>query len=222
MKTNIYPRIGTIAAALAMTLTTASAPAGAPVQAAGPAKVVRAICCKCVDGSQQSVSVDTRTAPWTVALGTGSAQAVTNVGNPAWGAAAPAGWVGPAQAGTGTYRYKLTIVVPRCVIGGRVTLKGRFGADNSGKLLLDGNPIASTSGGNLGFQAPNFGSFSVPVNSGNHTLEVVVSNPHGPTGMILQGALVTDCPRSPELGGPVKDGDQAAAACKCDADKASV
>lgn len=220
MKTNIYPRIGTIAAALAMTLTTASAPAGTPVQAAGPAKVVRAICCKCVDGSQQSASINTRTAPWTVALGNGAAQPVSNVGNPAWGAAAPAGWVGPASAGTGTYTYKLTIVVPQCVIGGRVTLKGRFGADNSGQLRLDGNLVASTGGGNLGFQLPNFASFSVPVGSGTHTIEVTVTNPHGPTGMIVQAALLTDCPRSPELGAAVTPADDAVA-CKCDADKAS-
>ncbi|MCR5872121.1 hypothetical protein LRS12_16225 [Sphingomonas sp. J344] len=154
-------------------------------------------------------------------MGNGAAQAVSNVSNPAWGAAAPAGWVGPATPSTGTYIYKLTIVVPKCVIGGKVSLKGRFGADNSGQLSIGGNVVASTAGGNLGFQVPNFASFSVPVGAGTHTIEVRVTNPHGPTGMILQGALLTDCPRSPELGAAARSSDDAVA-CRCEADKASV
>lgn len=220
MSNDKYGRLGTIAAALAMTLTTASAPASSPLQAAGNAKVVRAICCRCVDGSQQTVSLNTRTAPWTVSTGNGPAQPVINGGNPGWSPAAPAGWVAPPKPSGTIYTYKLTIVVPRCVIGGRVALKGRFGADNSGQLKLNGNTIASTSGGIQGFQAPNFGSFSTNIGPGTYTLSVEVKNPHGPTGMVLQGDLITQCPRSTELGAARTDASEAFA-CKCEGDTTS-
>lgn len=214
----MYKRVFGSAAALAMMLTTASAPAP---QAAG-ASAVRAVCCKCVDGSQQKVSLDSRTAPWRVATGSGAAAPVVNATpDPGWSPLAPAGWVKPASATTSaaTYTYTLTIVVPRCVIGGRVSIKGQFGADNSATLWLGTTQISATSGGINGFKAPNFGSFSTSLNSGTHVLRMVVSNAGGPTGMILSGAVITECPRSPELGAAVTGGEPAVA-CSCDEAKA--
>ncbi|MEG3179935.1 hypothetical protein [Sphingomonas sp. LT1P40] len=216
-----YPKAGVIAAALAMVMTTASAPPTAPVQAAGNAGSVRAICCKCIDGSQQKASLNSRTAPWRVATGNGAPAPVVNANpDPGWSPLAPAGWVKGASSAPGTYNYTLTIVVPRCVIGGRVSIKGQFGADNSAKLFLGTTQISQTSGGINGFKAPNFGSFSNAVPAGTHTLRLEVKNEGGPTGMILVGALITECPKSTELGATGSD-PKVAVACKCDPDVAS-
>ncbi len=183
-------------------------------------KTVTSQCCRCLDGNQQTVSINTRTAPWMVATGNGPAVPVsTNVSNPGWSPLAPAGWVGPPALSGTSYTYTLQIEIPKCTIGARVGLKGTFGADNSAILYLDNTQISATSGGINGFQAPNFGSFSTVLTPGPHTLKVVVSNPHSVTGLILQGGLITQCPK--ELSSTTTAPDGTELACVCDEERKS-
>ncbi|HVQ07845.1 MAG TPA: hypothetical protein VMS43_05380 [Allosphingosinicella sp.] len=167
-----------------------------------PADAIRVPCCRCLDGHQQVVNINTRTAPWQVGSpGSTGVQPVVAAGNVSWYPVPPAGWVGPPGNPTavGDYTYFIRIYVPRCTIPGRVILSGRFGADNSARVFLDSGQIAASQGTpNYGFLQGSITPFSTPVGPGVHTLRVVVRNIGGPTGMILQGQLTFTCPRDLE------------------------
>jgi hypothetical protein len=220
--------LGTIAAALAMTLTSASVPAGTPVQAAGPARVVRAVCCKCVDGSKQTAPINTGTAPWRVTAvptgTTGGLGSVVAASNAAWTTLPPASWVGPQGAPTkvGDYTYELTIVVPRCAVNARaMSIEGRFAADNKATVFFNNTQIAVSQGAtNLGFQAASVTPFTVTgLTPGTHTLKIVVYNMSSVTALAVQGQVTTACPSNVEMSSATASASKEALACACDSDK---
>jgi len=196
-----------LAAAVAATLpVTSLAQPGGPGKGDGP---VRVPCCTCVDGTTKSVALATGTHAWSVSgpgvSGSPNAVGVSQVAG--WAALAGAAWVAPStsassDAPAGTYTYTVRFQAPRCVIGGRMMLKGKAGGDNRVTVLLDGNQIGATPGSTqYGFQAANFATFNAPVTSaGTHTLTVRVDNEGGPTGMVAQATLEMQCPKGAELG----------------------
>jgi len=156
-------------------------------------------CCRCVDGRQQVIGIDTRTAPWTVALPNSiTYQPVVPINDVAWAPVPPAGWVGPPGGPTaeGNYTYRLRFYVPPdCIIPSRITVSGRVAADNSATVYLDGSQIAVQSTPTHGFLPGNIISFAEPVAvSGTHSLTVVVHNWSNVTGVIVQGAINMACP----------------------------
>lgn len=168
-----------------------------------PGPAIRLRCCRCLDGQRQTVRIDTRAASWTVRPpNSSSSQPVVPASNGAWTALAPGGWVGPQGAATvGNYTYELRIVVPRCIIPARVTVAGRFAADNHATVFHVGpnnavQQIAASPPGDFGFQTASIRPFTaVLATPGTHTLRVVVRNAGGPTGLILEGAVTSVCPR---------------------------
>lgn len=180
----------------------AAQPAAAQAQISVPSippYAIRIPCCRCLDGHTQTVTINTRAAPWRVdPPGVVPFQPVVPANNVAWVPLPPAGWVGPPgpPAFNSDYVYQLQIYVPRCIIPARVTFAGRFAADNRGRMYLDGNLIATS----LTFTVPTPFS-SVPLGPGIHTLNVIVHNDYGPTGLIVQGAITIVCPRELEQGG---------------------
>lgn len=168
-----------------------------------PRDAIRVPCCRCLDGSTFSVTIDTRRAAWRVTQPNGSGpQPVVPATHPAWAAVPPAGWVGPpgAPATVGDYEYELPFYVPPCVIDAPVQLSGRFGADNRARVFIDGNLVTQSQGPpNYGFQPGSITPFTTTVTTpGLHRLRVIVSNIGGPTGLILQGTLTRTCPRDLE------------------------
>lgn len=194
-----------LVAASSFALVVASAPTPAAAQAAG-ARTVKAVCCKCLDGKKPTASISTGTAPWraSTAAGGTALSPVTGASNPAWTALAGSSWVGPANApkGAGNYTYELVIQVPRCVIGARMSIEGRFAADNKATLYFNNNQIAVSQGAaNLGFQAAAVTPFTITgLTAGSHVLKVVVYNMNNVTGLNLSGQVTTGCPASTELG----------------------
>jgi hypothetical protein len=183
--------------------------AQAAAAAAGQAtavRSVRAVCCKCIDGSKQTASIATGSAPWRVTTtpsGAGLGSVVAS-GNPGWTMVPGGGWVGPSGAPTqaGSYTYELLIEVPRCVISPRaLSIEGRFAADNSATVYFDGNQVAVSQGSpNLGFQAAGVTPFTISgVTAGFHTLKVVVNNQGNVTGLNVAGQVTTACPDQPEV-----------------------
>lgn len=165
-----------------------------------PPTAIRIPCCRCLDGHTQAVTINTRAAPWRVdPPGVIPFQPVVPANNAAWVPLPPAGWVGPpgAPAFNSDYVYQLQIYVRRCIIPSRVSLAGRFAADNRGRMILDGNQIAVSST----FTALGVAPFSALLGPGLHTLNVIVHNDGGPTGLIVQGAITIICPRELEQGG---------------------
>ena len=196
-----------LAAAVAATL-----PAATLAQPGGPMtpsdRTVRVPCCTCVDGSTKTTGLSTGQVAWMVS-GPGVSGNTTAVATSlsAWAALSGASWVGPSatasnNAQSGTYTYTVRFIVPRCVIGGRVMLKGKAGGDNRVTVKLDGNTIGSTPGStSYGFHAANFASFNAPVTTaGPHTLTVEVKNDDGPTGMAAQATVEVQCPKGTEVG----------------------
>lgn len=167
----------------------------------GPA--IRLRCCRCLDGQRQTVRIDTRAAPWRVQPPNMTTfQPVVAAANSAWTALAPGGWVGPqGQAAVGNYTYELRIVVPRCTIPSRIEVAGRFAADNHATVFHVSPSSATTQlavspAGDHGFLPASIRSFTaVLAVPGTHTLRVVVRNAGGPTGLIVEGAVTSICPR---------------------------
>lgn len=176
-----------------------------------PSDAIRLPCCRCLDGSHQTVTIDTRAAPWRVALpGTSSFQPVAPAANAAWAPVPPADWVGPPGAPTaiGDYTYRLRFwFSPTCLIPVRIAATGRVGADNRAQVLLDGQPLASSQGTiNYGFLPGNITPFAGAVAGGGlHSLTVIVHNEHNVTGMIVQGVVTLHCPTQAEDGTIVWD-----------------
>lgn len=159
-------------------------------------------CCRCVDGSVQTVQINTGSAPWLVTPPVGApAQAVLVPPGQipsSWTSLPPARWVWhPTQHGVGNYVYELRIFVPRCVIRAAVSVTGRFAADNGGSLQINANPAVNTNPV-TGFAT----SVPVPVTAlvpGMNVIRVRVNNLGGPTGFLLRAAVTSRCPREQSL-----------------------
>lgn len=165
-----------------------------------PVKMLTLPCCRCLDGSVQTVNISTGSAVWTVQPPSGPVQTATQSNNVAWtNALAPAKWLGSQTGSPGTYTYTLRFRVPNCTIRPVVNLAGAFSADNGGSVSLtpltggQTNPLATVSFP-FGFQttAPFTQNGIGP---GIYTLSVSVQNQSGPVGMVLKGTLTIRCPR---------------------------
>ncbi len=189
-----------------------SAPLSAQPSPAIPAGAIRVPCCRCLDGTRQTINLNTRTAPWRVSRpGSSTNQPVVPAGNVSWAPVPPAGWVGPRGNPTtvGEYTYVLQLYVPHCTIRARVVMSGRFGADNSARLFLNSSQIAASQGTpNYGFLPASITPFTGVLIPGLNTISVIVRNSGGPTGMILQGQVAITCPREREQGTAAPGGAQ--------------
>ena len=170
----------------------------------GGAGVTRVPCCRCVDGIERSISLDTGTASWRVRRPNTSLSEVAVVvasPNGSWANVTPARWIAPSgspQAGGG-YPYDFQFELSTCSIPARVSLAGRFAADNWAAVLLDGQLVARSTGPpNNGFTQQFVTPFSATVSTpGVHVLRITVRNDDFVTGMVLQGAITVQCPRDP-------------------------
>ncbi|HEU0099299.1 MAG TPA: hypothetical protein VFQ67_11040 [Allosphingosinicella sp.] len=174
-------------------------------------------CCRCVDGTTTTVSLNTGSAPWGVLSPAAPSpppttftytrnvpyyRAVERADNAAWAAVDPAKWVGPpgAPRSEGEYTYLLQFRIQPCVITPRISLAGRFAGDNRATLYLDSAKVASTGGDpERGFYPANVAAFDLPVPSGSgvYLLKLVVFNSGSVTAAILQGAITVTCPNDP-------------------------
>jgi hypothetical protein len=163
-------------------------------------------CCRCVDGSTQTININTGTAPWSYAP-VGGLLAPAPIVSPLIGGwtttLAPAQWIGPgSNAPAGDYTYSLAINVPRCIIPARITISAKMAADNSEQVRVDGGPPIAQYTGIYGFVTANIVNFNVPpLTPGTHALQVIVHNEGGPSGMVLKGTISITCPKDPA--GPV-------------------
>lgn len=182
-------------------------------------KIVNIPCCRCLQGAKSGVDISTDgSVPWLVTAATLSQSpggAVTPVfqpglisnPHPSWTVATsqllPAGWLQPAPAGpysnftNGPYTYKLSIMVPKCIIPMGVKLTGKFSADDEAKLYLDPPPSSSSSApiylGMQGFN--NVTSFTQAMNvPGVWTLRAEIRNVGGgPTAFAVKGFVTRAC-----------------------------
>jgi hypothetical protein len=168
-------------------------------------RVIEVPCCRCVDGSTQTISINTGSAPWNYAPagGTLSPAPVISQPNTAWTTAlAPAQWIGPgASAPAGNYTYNLMINVPRCIIPAQVAIVGQVAADNSEAVSVDTNTQIAQYTGIWGFQTPHILSFNAPppplAPGIMHSLQVTVNNEGGASGMVVKGTIRITCPKEP-------------------------
>lgn len=188
---------------LAVTSILAAMPALA--QKRPPVRTITIPCCKCIGGEGSVTSINTGNAagsePYQV-----SGPSVTNpvaVAVTYWtNTLSPAGFVQPNNniGGNafppGLYNYTVQFVVPKCTIPMKVTVSGKFAADNGAKVFFDTNPIATqfpTPFPN-GFVPGNEGSFTaVTMTPGTHTLRFEVRNSGGPSGLVVNAAVRTIC-----------------------------
>ena len=170
---------------------------------AAPAKRLTIVpCCKCL-GEVHTANLSTGAAPWTAALPNSSAQAATvPSSNPAWTTmlAPTAQWISPAgnPQTPGVYAYQTQFDARNCTIPSEITISGKFLADNSAVLLVDGHTVASSQG------TPNYGflpgsltpfSYTIPAGSaaGVHTVTVQARNSESYTGVVVQLAVTRKC-----------------------------
>lgn len=199
---NNFARIA--AAAPTIAVASQSIPAAAQVPPLPGMESIRIQCCRCVDGSTQTTTIDTGSgAPWRVTPPNAlPAQTAVQVApgqiSAGWTTLLPARWVRhPATLVTGDYVYQLRIEVPDyCVIVPRaVSLAGHYAADNGGSLQVNSNPAVNTNP-STGFAAPTI----VPVTAlvpGLNVVRVRVKNLGGPTGLLLRAAVSVSCPIQP-------------------------
>lgn len=199
---NNFARIA--AAASTIAVASQSTPVSTQVPPLPGMESITMPCCRCVDGSTQTRSIDTGTgAPWRVtppiALPAQAAVQVPSGQIPGgWTNLLPARWVRhPATLATGDHVYQLRIVVPTyCVIvPAAISVAGQFAADNGGSLQVNANPAVNTNP-STGFAAPT----NVPVTAlvpGLNIVRVRVNNLGGPTGLLLRAVVLVRCPTQP-------------------------
>jgi len=174
----------------------------APALAQRPPRAVTLPCCRCLDGKSTSVDVSTGTAAWNVAFGSATPQPVVPASNVSWTPVPPGKWVGPSgNAAVGDYTYTMPFQVPKCVIPMQVTISGKFAADNSGKLYIDGNFVKASQGTpNYGFLPGSVTPFTWTgvLTPGAHAINMVVTNSSGPTGVVVAATITVTCPRDGE------------------------
>ncbi|OYX46863.1 MAG: hypothetical protein B7Y97_13145 [Sphingomonas sp. 32-66-10] len=195
---NITRRVGIVTLMAASLISTTQAGAQA---ASG--KVVDVPCCTCIGGQARPIIVSTGAATWEVAPPGSTAFVNTTLAtvNQGWTATLPgAAWVGPANntgAPAGTYTFRLRFRVPKCVIPGRVTISGRFAADNGAQVFIDGaaTPIASSGGvATRGYQTAAITPFSqAGFAPGMHEIVVRVNNIGGPIGLLMDATIANQC-----------------------------
>ena len=118
-----------------------------------------------------------------------------------WVSLAPASWIQPVASPSpsnnvppGIYKYSVKFNIPKCTIPSVVRLDGKFAADNSAKVFLDGSPVTSCPGPTC-FASPGV-NFSVPsILPGSHTLEIQVKNDSAYSGLIVNAKLTRQCAR---------------------------
>lgn len=178
-----------------------------------PTKTITLPCCRCLDGKSVTIKVSTGAVPWsvtppgvgapTVAAVAASNPAWVLPSNPAWTGAPPAVWVGaPGAIETpGTYLFQMPFHVPKCIIPMQVKISGKFAADNSGQLYVDGNLVTASAG------TPSYGflpgsvtpfTWTGTLAPGSHAIRFVVTNDDGPTGAIVAATITVTCPREAE------------------------
>jgi hypothetical protein len=174
----------------------------APALAQRAPRAVSLPCCRCLDGKSTTVNVSTGTAPWNVAFGSATAQPVIPASNVSWTPVPPGSWVGPrGNAAIGDYTYTMPFQVPKCLIPMRVTISGKFAADNIGKLYIDGTFVKASQGtANYGFLPGSVTPFSWSgvLTPGPHAITMVVTNTSGPTGVVVAATITVTCPREGE------------------------
>jgi hypothetical protein len=190
-------------------------------------RVIEVPCCKCIDGSETSISLNTGSAPWYVSSAltppySGLATTISNP-HPAWGvvttALAPAKWVQPSASTAmqnfpnGPTTYTLRIHVPKCTIPQKVRIVGRLAHDDSGQPYING-PAGTRSGtGPIGTPAPTGSPYHEDINEpldnvhaytqpGTYTFRVEVQNVGGgPTALMFNGNIVKQCSKELQQGG---------------------
>lgn len=124
---------------------------------------------------------------------------------PGWITTIAARWIQPAASPLpsanippGAYRYTVRFNVPKCTIPMNVRLDGRYAADNSAQVLVDGNPVTSCPPSYC-FKAPVAPvPFSATIATpGVHTLEINVRNEGGPSGLVANVQLTGQCKKEP-------------------------
>lgn len=166
-----------------------------------PPRTVQLPCCRCLDGKKTSVNVSTGAVPWNVAFGNSAAQPVVLATNVAWTPVPPGKWVGPGSENQGTYTYQMPFQVPRCLIPMRVTISGKFAADNSAQLYV-GNLVASSQGTqDYGFLPGSVTPFtwSGSLAPGQNAIKVVVTNSGGATGLVVAATITISCPSDKDI-----------------------
>lgn len=118
----------------------------------------------------------------------------------------PAKWIQPVASPTpspnipaGLFKYTVTFNIPKCTIPlSVVRLDGKFAADNSAKIFLDGSPVASCPGPKC-FISPGV-VLSVPsIQPGLHTLEIDVKNDEIYSGLLVNAQLKGQCRKEATL-----------------------
>jgi hypothetical protein len=114
----------------------------------------------------------------------------------------PAKWIKPVpnpnfDVAAIDFKYTVKFNTPKCTIPGDYQLEVYFAADNSAKVFLDGPQIPTTACLGTCFKAPQAPvHFTVPVSTNtSHTLDFVVHNDGGPSGLIVNAQLRRICAR---------------------------
>jgi hypothetical protein len=118
-----------------------------------------------------------------------------------------ANWISPVgnPQSVGVYNYETRFDARRCTIPSEIVITGKFLADNSATLLVDGQKVISSQG------TPNYGflpgsltpfSYTIPAGSaaGVHTITVQATNAGGPTGVVVQLTATRKCSDKIEKG----------------------
>lgn len=195
-----------------LVVTSALAAMPALAQKVPPVRTIMIPCCKCIGGEGSVTSINTGNAAGSVPYqvsGPGvtnpTAVPITINQNVAWTTALlPAGWVQPNSNNgavgqqAGVYNYTVKFVVPKCTIPMKVTVSGKFAADNGAKVFFDAspNPIATQfpTPYPFGFTTANVGSFTTTTMApGTHTIRFEVLNREGPSGLVVNAAVRTIC-----------------------------
>ena len=165
-------------------------------------------CCECL-GKVTTLNISTgQSGPKDPLWSMNGGPAYTTPPYPGWiTTLTPARWIQPVASPTpspgvpaGNYKYTVRFNVPKCTIPSEVRLEGKFAADNGAKVSLDGTPVNSCPMPYC-FKAPVAPvALSVPsVSPGAHTLEVIVMNEGGPSGLVVNAQLVRQCRREVNL-----------------------
>lgn len=162
-----------------------------------PVKMLTLPCCRCLDGSVQTVNISTGSVGWTVKPPVGSVQTAIASSNVAWtNALAPAIWLGTQNGQPGNYEFDLRFSVPNCTIRPTVTLSGAISADNGGTVSLIPASMTPVSGPYpFGFLTTTTFASGNLVPGTIYTLRVTVNNQSGPVGMVLKGTIIVRCPK---------------------------
>lgn len=170
-------------------------------------------CCRCIGDEEHTLNLSTGVAgvPWSVTPGSGPTATTLS----AWGPISGASWIQPVSSSTpdsnvpkGSNTYTVTFNVPKCVIPyEKFTLTGSYGADNGAEVHLDTNPPGSAGSCTPSppatdkkcFASPQPLNWSGTLIPGPHTLNVVVKNEGGYSGLAMNAKLTGSCTKKATL-----------------------